>query len=196
MRSKIRWLLLGGGTLAAVAAPLLAQTAPARRPQTAPETFTSSMQGRTSLGAAAAGLTIRIDRYSKDAERQVITDALKHGGYPGLVKALRQAPAVGHLAIGDKTFPLHWAREQTTSKGRAISLVTNAPVYFLGAGSADAKPRDGFELAVVQLAVDDYGFGSGTFAAAAKVKSDGQGGVTILDYADEPITLTFVHQKI
>ena len=58
-------------------------------------------------------------------------------------------------------------------KGRTISLVTERPVYFVGGGKADAKPRAGFELAVVQLNVDEFGLGSGTMAAAARVKASG-----------------------
>ena len=38
--------------------------------------------------------------------------------------------------------------------------------------------------------------GSGTMAAAAKVKPDGQGGVVLEDYADEPIKLTYVKREI
>jgi hypothetical protein len=69
-------------------------------------------------------------------------------------------------------------------------------VYFVGGGRADPKPREGFELAVVRLAVDEIGLGTGTLAAAARVRLDGAGGVTVEDYADEPIRLTFVSRVI
>jgi hypothetical protein len=48
----------------------------------------------------------------------------------------------------------------------------------------------------VQLTVDEFGLGTGTMAAAAKVKPDGQGGVVLEDYAEEPIKLTYVHREI
>jgi hypothetical protein len=48
----------------------------------------------------------------------------------------------------------------------------------------------------VQLAVDEFGLGTGTMAAAARVKPDGAGGVVMEDYAEEPIRLTFVHREI
>jgi hypothetical protein len=139
---------------------------------------------------------IRIDRYTPERDRKVITDAMVHGGYPGFVKTLRMAPPVGAVEVGDVSVPLRWAREQPKGAGRAISLVTDRPLYFVGGGRADAKPRDGFELAVVQLDVDEFGLGTGTMAAAAKVKPDGKGGVVIEDYAEEPIKLTFVHRVI
>ena len=183
-------------TVAAVMALPPVQTSQQRRGYTAPETFTSPLQARTAAGASAATIRIRIDRYSYETELKSMTDGLNYGGYPGFVQALRKAPAVGYVEIGDVKVPLRWAREQATPKGRAISLVTERPVYFIGGGKANAKPREGFELAVVQLTVDEFGLGSGTMAAAAKVKKDGEGGVQIEDYAEEPIKLTFVSRVI
>ena len=167
-----------------------------RRAQTAPEAFTSAAQTKTGTGSAATYVRIQIDRYTSEDDRKRMTDALTHGGYPAFVDALRKAPAVGLVEVGDSKFTLRWAREQPTEKGRAISLVTDAPVYFVGGGRADAKPREGFQLAIVQLTVDEFGLGTGTIAAAARVKPDGQGGVLIEDYAEEPIKLTFVHRVV
>jgi hypothetical protein len=186
--------------LAAIAAGVTASwadvAAQKRNVYTAPETFSSPMQARTATGASAATIRIQIDRYTPDGDRKAMTDAMTYGGYPAFVQALRKAPAVGRVEIGDQQFTLRWAREQQTPKGRAISLVTESPVFFLGGARVDAKPRQGFELAVVQLAVDDFGLGTGTMAAAARVKPDGQGGVVIEDYADEPIKLTSVYRVI
>jgi hypothetical protein len=183
-------------TVVAVIAIPTVDTAQQRRNYTAPETFTSPLQARTATGASAATIRIQIDRYSYETELKSMTDGLTYGGYPGFVQALRKAPAVGYVEIGDVKVALRWAREQATPKGRSISLVTERPVYFLGGGKANAKPREGFELAVVQLTVDEFGLGSGTMAAAAKVKKDGEGGVLIEDYAEEPIKLTFVSRVI
>jgi hypothetical protein len=180
----------------AAASASMSDAAQRRRSQTAPETFTSPMQARTEVGAAGSMVKIQIDRYTPEAERLKITDGMKFGGYPGFLAALRQAPAVGYVAIGDHQVPLRWAREQETPKGRAISLVTESPVFFVGGGAPNAKPRAGFEVAVIQLAVDDVGLGTGTMAAAAKVKPDGQGGVTLEDYAENPIKLTSVYRVI
>jgi hypothetical protein len=166
------------------------------RGHTAPEAFTSQLQARTEAGAAASTIRIQIDRYSNERERTTMTDGMKHGGYGGFLKALRAAPAVGVVEMGEVKGTLRWAREQPTPKGRAISLVTDAPLYFVGGGRADAKPREGFEVAVLQIEVDENGLGTGTMAAAARVRPDGQGGVVLDDYAEQPIKLTFVHRVI
>jgi hypothetical protein len=163
---------------------------------TAPESFTSQVQTRTSVGGAGANMRIQIDRYNSEFERKTMTDAMTHGGYPGFVLALRKGSEIGHLQLGDQKFPLRWAREQPAGKGRAITLVADKPVYFVGGGRADAKPREGYELAVVQLTLDEFGMGKGTMAAAARVKPDGKGGVVLEDYAEEPIQLTFVRREI
>lgn len=193
MRILGTFLLCAAAVAAALAPPVRAAQ---RRTQTAPETFSSPMQARSEVGAASAMVSIQIDRYTPEAERQKITDALKFRGYPGALAALRQAPAVGHVTIGDVQVPLRWAREVVTPKGRTISLVTDAPLYFVGGGAAQAKPREGFEVAMLQLTVDDIGLGSGTMAAAARFKSDGAGGVIVEDYAVEPIRLTSLFRVI
>jgi hypothetical protein len=181
---------------AAVIADAGIHAAHQRKTDTAPESFTSAVQARTEDGAAATRIVIQIDRYTLDADRKTMTDALAHGGYGAFVQAVRNAPAAGHIEIGTSKFIVRWAREQPAGKGRTISLVTEAPVYFIGGGAVDAKPREAFQLAVVQLTIDDLGMGTGTMAAAAKVKPDGKGGVVIEDYAAEPIKLTSVHRVI
>jgi hypothetical protein len=62
-------------------------------------------------------------------------------------------------------------------------------------GAVDAKPRAGYEVAVIQMHMDDVGLGSGTMAAAARVKPGGETGVVIDDYAAEPIKLVTINRK-
>ena len=164
--------------------------------QTAPEAFRAQLQSRTATGALAATIRLQVDRYTPEADRRAMTEAIAHGGYAAFLEALRKAPAVGYVQIEDVKVTLRWAREVKTPQGRDISLVTDAPVYFVGGGAATPKPREGFELAVVRLTVDEIGLGSGTIAAAARVKPDGAGGVVIEDYAAETIKLTSVSRVI
>jgi hypothetical protein len=74
--------------------------------------------------------------------------------------------------------------------------VTDQPVFFVGGGRVDAKPRAGYEVAVIEIQVDDVGLGNGSMAAAARVKPGGEAGVQIDDYADKPIKLVTVVRKI
>ncbi len=75
-------------------------------------------------------------------------------------------------------------------------LVTDRPIFFVGGGRAEPRPRAGYEVAVIQMEVDNVGLGSGTMAAAARVKPGDETGVQIDDYADEPIKLVTVVRKV
>jgi hypothetical protein len=162
------------------------------KPYTAPESFTSDLQGDRGKSAVASKIRIQIDKYTQEQDRKSMLDALGSGGYTKFLETLRATPVIGYVEIENQKFNLRFAREQPTQKGRDITVITESPVYFLGGGRADAKPRAGYEIAVVTLSVDDYGLGTGRMAAAAKVRPDGKGGVILDDYADEPIRLPVV----
>lgn len=162
----------------------------------APETFTANAQMKSATGAATATIQIHVEQYTTERARTAVEAALKGGGYPGFLAALRKAPDVGYVALGDQKFTIRWARERPTAKGRSIVVITDKPVFFVGGGAVDAKSRAGYEVAVVQLEVDDAGIGTGTMAAAARVKPGGETGVQLDDYASEPITLITVSRRM
>ena len=177
--------------IAALSGGLLAQTS-----KGAPETFTANAQvqgGNT--GAGAATLQVHIQRYTPESDRTSVETALKTGGFRSFVAALKKAPEVGSVTVGDQKFPIRWARKQPSAKGRTIVAVTSEPMFFVGGGRVDAKPREGFEVGLIHLEVDDVGLGTGTMAAAARVKPGGETGVQVEDYADKPIKLVTVVRK-
>jgi hypothetical protein len=159
----------------------------------APEVFNANAQVKGKSGAGAATLQIHIDRYTPDADRTAVETALKQGGYANFLNALRKAPEVGRVQVGEQQFPIRWSR-QTNNKdgGRTIVVVTDKPIFYVGGGSADAKPRTGYDVGLIQMTVDGVGFGSGTMAGAARVRPGGEAGVQVDDYADEPIKLVTV----
>jgi hypothetical protein len=163
----------------------------------APETFTANLQAAGPKGGAlAATIVIDIRRYTPDADRTAVETALKQGGYPSFLIALRKAPEVGTVSGVEQKWAIRWAREQSTPKGRTIVVVTDQPIFFVGGGRTNAKPRAGYEVAVIQMHVDDVGLGQGSMAAAARVKPGGETGVQIDDYAEQPIKLVTVVRKI
>ena len=169
----------------------------AARKWTAPETFVAKAETRTGdTAVGSAPITIQVDRYSKDTDVKAMEEALRTGGYPGFLTALRKAPTVGYVEAGARKFPVRWARQVPDGDGRTISVVTDTPIYFVGGGRPDAKPRAGYELAVLQLKMDSSGIGEGSLAAAARVKPGGETGVRIDNYADEPIKLVSVRREI
>jgi hypothetical protein len=161
----------------------------------APETFNARVTVGSAAGRGDAYVTIQVERYSAEKDIQAMEKALKSGG-PAFVAALKAAPVVGQFEVGDKKINIRWARVKATPTGRIISFVTDAPVYFIGAGLPGAKAREGFDVAVVQLTMDSSGLGEGKMAAAAKVKPGGETGVEIEAYDAEPVTLRSVMRKI
>jgi len=183
--------------LAGILAPMLTDAGGQASKITAPETITANAHVAGSTGAVATRVTMQIDRYTPEAERNAVADALKHGGYPGFLTALRKAPVVGTVTVAGETFDIRWAREQPVPTGRSIVLITDKPVYFVGGGSTKAKPREGYEVAVLQFRLDDSGLGfEGTMAAAARVKPGGPSGGQIDDYAEKPIQLQTINRAI
>jgi hypothetical protein len=164
--------------------------AQAARPVGAPETFNATARAKTTSSEVSGALVIRISRYTPDFDRTTVETALREGGYPRFLIALRNAPEVGQLVLADgKPYTIRYARERISGSSRTIVVVTDRPVLFLGSARADAKPRAGFEVAVVELQLDGKGAGKGSMAAAARVRPDGTGGVILDDYAEEPIAL-------
>jgi hypothetical protein len=158
------------------------------------DTFSASTQIKTASGPITATVLIRIRRYTPEFDRAALEDALQHGGYASFVNAMRKVPEVGLVLAGDGQFTVRYAREQKTEKGRTIVVVTDKPVFFVGGARANAKPRAGYETALIQLQVNDAGVGTGIMAPAARVKPGGETGIRIDNYAEEPLTLKVTRQ--
>jgi hypothetical protein len=161
--------------------------------QAGAESFTATATVKTAGGAeASAPVTITIDRKMPEPEADKLVAAFKSGGAAGLRRALAGVPPTGsvQLAEGAPT-PARITIERPTDKGRLITIVTDKPLLFLGAGVPGAKPKDGYDFAVVDLEVDASGAGSGTLAPAAKVTLKGSAFV-VEDYASELVRLAGV----
>ena len=161
--------------------------------QAGAESFTATATVKTAGGAeATAPITITIDRKMPEAEVDKLVAAFKSGGAAGMRTALAGVPPTGsvQLAEGAPT-PARITTERPTDTGRLIIIVTDKPLLFLGAGVPGAKPKDGYDVAVIDLEVDASGDGSGTLAPAAKVAVNGSAFV-VEDYASELVRLVGV----
>ena len=161
--------------------------------QSAAETFSATATVKTASGATATSpITIVIDRKLSQAEADRLTAAFKEGGAAGLRKAVGGGAAAGSVRLGSgEPTPARVVVERATDKGRLLTIVTDKPILFLGAGVPGAKPKEGYDFAIVDLEVDGSGNGAGTLAPAAKVTVK-QGAFVVDDYAQELIRLTGV----
>jgi hypothetical protein len=187
------WSLMLFGLYLAAARPVVAQPA---NGASVPETFGAKAQAENAAGVSVSAPTvIRIERYTPEFDRNAVLEGLRVGGYPGFISALRKAPDVGYVQVGGRKATIRWARETSSETGRTIVLVTDKPIAFVTA-PGDAKSRAGYQVALIRLTVDARGTGSGTMAAAARVKAGGETGVQVDDFAgDTPVVLSAATRK-
>lgn len=152
-----------------------------------PLTLVVGAEAKNGATTVTSTLTIRVDRLMEERDRTQATDALKFGGYPKFVTALRTFPAVGAIELEKRKVDIRYAREQTDAKGRRLTLVADKPLFFLGEAT---KARAGYELTIVDLTLDGQGGGTGMMAGAARVKPSPEGGVVLDDFADVRVQLT------
>ena len=183
----------GRMAFAAGAAVLMLVVTAGATAQTGSETFRATATLQTAGGATAtAPVTIVVTRTTPAEEAQTLAKAFTSGGEAALRKALSGLAPTGSVQIGKGSpTPARITLERVTDKGRLLTIVTEKPIIFLGAGLPDAKPKDGYGFAVLDIEVDASGNGIGTLSPAAKVKVV-NGAFVVDDYASQPIRLTGV----
>ena len=95
---------------------------------------------------------------------------------------LKTMADVGHIEIGGSRSPLKYAYERPAGAGRLITVITAAPIAYLGADLPGAKPKAGFDLALALLDLSGSGSGTGELAPAAKVRLTDAGAIQTEDY--------------
>jgi hypothetical protein len=167
-----------------------------RPAESQPEVFAGTAQAKNADGAISGNIEVRLRRVTPQFDKTAVETALKEGGYPRFLIALKNAPEVGQLVLGASApFSVRYARERSDANGRTLLLVTDKPVYFVGGGRTEAPLRKGYEVAVIEITIDGQGTASGSMAAAARVRPDGDGGVLLDDFAEQPITITNLTRK-
>jgi hypothetical protein len=159
------------------------------------ERFTATATITAAGGASAtAPVTISVDRTMSQSEADKLAAAFKSGGAAALRKALVGVAPTGSVQLGaGKPTPTRITIERATDKGRLLTIVTDQPLLFLGAGVPAAKPKEGYDFAVVDIEVDSKGSGTGTLSPAAKVTVK-QGAFVVEDFASELVKLTAVNK--
>jgi hypothetical protein len=163
------------------------------RAQAGAESYTATAAVKTAGSAAAnAPVKITVTHKMPQTEADKFIAAYKTGGAAALRKALVGVPPTGSIQIGDgKAVPTRLTLERPTDKGHLITIVTDQPLLFLGAGVPGAKAKEGYDFGVVDLEVDASGSGAGSISPAAKITLK-QGVFVVEDYAAELVRLTAV----
>jgi hypothetical protein len=154
------------------------------------ETFTAMATLKTAGGTTASTpVSITIDRITPQAEADALAAAFSAGGAAGLRKALEGKPATGSVRVGGGAAkPTRLTMERTTDKGRLLTILTDTPLFFVGAGAPGARPGSGYDFALLDLEIGSDGAGSGTLAPAARIKLT-QGAFVVEDYGTDVVRL-------
>lgn len=182
-------------TLAATALASSILFTPVAFGQAAGEAFTATASVKSDAGTGTAPVTIVIKHWATDAERAKVMKALKSGGTPALKAALAKMRDSGTLALAKTQGAIKYAYATSTGSGRLVTVVTSQPLYHLGGGLPDAKPKAGYDVAVALLVLEADGTGHGELSPAAKVKIDDAGAISVDDYGDAHIWLKGIAPK-
>ena len=117
--------------------------------------------------------------------------AFKTGGAAALRKGLAGIPRPGRFGLARAAPRRRASRSSASPDGRLLTILTDEPLLFIGAGVPGAKPKEGYDFAVIDIQLDAKGSGSGTLAPAAKLRMN-QGAFVVEDYGAEVVQLTAV----
>jgi hypothetical protein len=186
--------LLAGFTLVAALAASASFAAPQHGSDTLPEKFRAfavSLGGpRTTSGAAQVDITI--DRWSTDAERARLIEALNQGQNE-LLETLRDLQPVGSIRTATSlAYDLHYSNQTPGEDGgRRIFLATDRPIGFWEAVN---RPRSiNYPFTFIELRLNDQGEGEGKLSLATKVIASGPI-VQLENWAAQPAQLNQVRK--
>jgi len=142
-----------------------------------PETIDARATGTSTQMGKNVSVQVIIDRYSTDADRQVLVDAFKAGKSPGLVKALSKMKPVGRISItGTVGYELSYIALIPTPTGRKIRFATDRPIGIREAYNNGRSTDHDLLAGEINLDDSDKSKSSGILYPAAKlvINKDGQ----------------------
>jgi len=158
-----------------------------------PERFTAAAMN-TSRGTAG-NVEMQVDRWSSDAERDKLINALTTKGADKLLDVLQDLPVKGNFrAPGQLGWDIRFARHYPTEEGgERIVLATDRPIGFLEAAN---QPRSiNYPFTVIEMQLNRAGEGKGTMSLATKVILDKKKNmITLENFALQPVLLTQVQR--
>lgn len=149
--------------------------------------------GGPTQASGTAQVTLRIDRWSTDEERNKLKDAVVEKGDDALLKALQDTKPVGRLSTnGSLGWDIHYAqRVALPGGGWRIAFATDRPMGF-AERVRGTRSRD-YEYLLGEVRVGADGKGEGKLVPRASVMYDTENNtLTIENYDTLPVRLTNV----
>jgi hypothetical protein len=147
-------------------------------------------------GRVTTPVSIVISRWSTDAERDTLVNALKEKGPEAVLDKLKEMPRAGSIAAtGNVGQEVHFARRvMGPNNSERVILITDRPIGLWelrsGARSVD------YPFTLVELRVDANGKGEGKASVATKVIFDPDTKNVVLENYDiQPVMLQSVTRE-
>lgn len=152
---------------------LAAGVAPAAAQDTNPgrEEFSAVLSNISNVGGAGiTPLTIRINRWTSDADNERLLGILRDKGQAEFLEALLDGKSVGSISTPTSLkYDFFYARQSTTPEGvRRIMLISDRPMTVAERASA-AQSRD-YPFTVIDLQIPKEGKGEGTLAQMVQLR--------------------------
>jgi hypothetical protein len=156
-----------------------------------PERFTAAA---INMNRGAAGnIDIQVDRWSSDAERDKLINALTTKGADKLLDVLQELPVKGNFrAPGQLGWDIRFARHYPTEEGgERVVLATDRRIGFLEEAN---QPRSiDYPFTIIEMQLNRAGEGKGSMSLATKVILDKKKNmITLENFALQPVLLTQV----
>jgi hypothetical protein len=143
----------------------------------------------------ATNLEIVIERWSTEAERRRLLDAIKTGQTTAL-EVMRDLPPVGYVRTpGTLRWSLHYAHEmQGEDGGRRVFLGTDRPI---SVAEEIVQPRTiQYPFTFIEMRLDGGGNGEGKLSGATRVIASADGRhIQLENYDVQPVELTQVRRQ-
>jgi len=158
------------------------------------EEFNATAIVNNDLGAGAGRVIMRVNRWSTEAERGLLTRTLLKDGPDSLLDVLKAQKSVGTIRTPDTlAYDLRYAHQEPGEDGgRSIVLATDRPIGFW---EATNRPRTiDYPFTVIQMQIDKNGEGKGTMSIATKIIARGNT-IELENFASAPVMLTQIDAK-
>jgi hypothetical protein len=152
--------------------------------------------GGTPGPTGAGTVEITIDRWSTDAERDLLIKTLIDKGPEKLLDTLQKMPRAGSIRTPNSIgYDLHYARKMPLDEGGdQIVLATDR---YIGFWEAANRPRTvDYPFTLIEMRVGKDGVGEGKMSLFTKIMYDKKKNQIVLeDYGSQPVLLTQVKRE-
>jgi len=158
-----------------------------------PEEFNAVAIMSNNLGSGSDRVIMRVERWSTQAERTRLTEALKKGNDQAL-DVLRELRPVGTIRTPDSLgYDLRYAAQEPAEEGgRRVVIATDRPISFWEARN---QPRTiDYPFTFIQMQLEKSGEGKGTLSLMTKVIPRGNT-IILEDFATAPVMLNDVRSR-